>query len=267
MRPSPYKAATLALLALLCCACDSKETVVEKPMYDPPLKPGQVLDKNSVYAKTWPGRPALFKLSNTVLLQIPPQYHQFWFQGDKVTRPPADLTKLPIRNQIGWVFFMPDFSGYTPDNYETEFHEDMVEVVQVAYQGMGAEQPGAPGAYPPNGFKNLTRQPQVIDPDKYIEAYGLRCYPAPTDIAFQTCFGMSGGEFISLRRMPPPYESWVKYPLLQARYFTPKYGGMEIVWRAHMKHFSKWAEIDQQIWKFIDDWNIANQVTPASPSK
>lgn len=236
-------------------------------MFDPPLKPGQVLDKTSEYAKTWPGRPALFRLSNTVLLQIPPQYQQFWYQGDKVIRPPADLSKLRTGGEIGFQFFMPDYSGYTPENYMVEFHEDIVNVVYVRYEGMGAEQPGAPGPYPPNGFKNLTRPPRVIDPDNYIEEYGLRCYPSPSHVVFQTCFGVSGGEFISLRRMPPPYGDWVKYPLMQARYFTPKYGGMEIVWRAHMKHFPKWAEIDQQIWKFIDEWNIANQVNPTSPSK
>jgi hypothetical protein len=266
VKPLPYRTAAIALLALLCCACDSK-TVVEKPMYAPPLKPGQVLDKNSEYAKTWPGRPALFKLSSTVFLQIPPQYQGFWLQGDKVTRPPTDLSRLPIQSQVGFQFFMPDFSGYTPENYQTEFHEDLVSVLYVRYEGMGAEQPGAPGAYPPNGFANLTRLPRVIEPDNYIEEYGLRCYPSPSDVAFQTCFGKSGTEFISLRRMPPPYESWVKYPLMQARYFTPKYGGIEIVWRAHMKHFPKWAEIDQQIWKFIDDWNIASQLNPTSPSK
>ena len=145
-------------------------------MYDPPLKPGQVLDKTSEYAKTWPGRPALFRLSNTVLLQIPPQYQQFWYQGDKVTRPPADLSKLRTGGQVGFQFFMPDYSGYTPENYKVEFHEDIVEVIYVRFEGMGAEQPGAPGAYPPNGFKSQTTQPRLIEPDQVQQKFALSCW-------------------------------------------------------------------------------------------
>lgn len=39
-------------------------------MLAPPLKPGQILDKNSEYAKKWPGRPALFKLKDNLILAI-----------------------------------------------------------------------------------------------------------------------------------------------------------------------------------------------------
>ena len=46
-------------------------------------------------------------------------------------------------------------------------------------------------------------------------------------------------------------------PLMQARYFSRRYGGVRIAWRTHVRNFSRWREIDAQIWKFIDAWNVA----------
>lgn len=261
MTPRPYQIAAIAMLALLCSACDSKN-ITEKPMYEPPLKPGQVLDKDTEYGKKWPGKPALFKLSDTMLLQIPPTYQKFWEQGDKVTRPPADLSKLPSGGLIGFHFFMPDFSGFTPDNYESEFHEDRVDVIWVKPVGMGQEQPGATGSYPPNMYQRMTTGTAKLDPDKYEEKYGLRCFsPRPHDLDMRTCYGLrdaTTGEYILLRISVPPYEDWIKYPNMQAEYFSPQYGGVEILWRANMKHFARWQDIDSQIWKFIEAWNIRN---------
>ena len=240
-------------------------------MFDPPLKPGQVLDKTSEYAKTWPGRPALFRLSNTVLLQIPPQYQQFWYQGDKVTRAPADLSKLPSGGQIGFEFFMPNFSGYTPENYQDEFHEDIVRVIHVKAVGMGAEKPGASGYYPPNIFEWMTSIPRYIEPDQVQERFGLRCYPnPPASKERQECFGLSlrgADEHIALWLMNPLHQSGINYPHMQAVYFSTKYGGIEVIWRTHIKNFSRWQDIDSQIWKFIDAWNISEQPNSGNKPK
>ena len=43
----------------------------------PHLKPAQVLDPDSHYAKEWPGNPSLVKLKDNLILVIPPQHHQF----------------------------------------------------------------------------------------------------------------------------------------------------------------------------------------------
>lgn len=233
-------------------------------MYEPPINPGQVLDKDSEYGKWWTGQPALFKLSDTLLLQIPPMYQKFWIQRDKVTRAPADLDKIPKGGLIGFEFFMPDFSGYTPYNYESEFHEDRVQVVYVEHVGMGAEQPGASGYFPPNMFQRITTGVGSINQERYEERFGLRCYEKrPNDMDNQVCYGVRDatvGEFILLDITVPPYNISTRYPHMQARYFSPRYGGMNIVWRSHMKHFERWRDIDVQIWKFIDAWNIAKPV-------
>ncbi len=64
---------------------------------------------------------------------------------------------------------------------------------------------------------------------------------------------------IFLAIMLPPYPDWVQYPMLQARYFSPNHGGVYLAWRTHMKNFSQLKEIDGQIWRWIDEWNIAKK--------
>ncbi|WP_034292685.1 hypothetical protein [Herbaspirillum sp. RV1423] len=240
-------------------------------MLEPPLKPGQVLDKNSEYAKKWPGRPALFKLKDNLILAIPPQYQQFWLQydrwgRDRVMRPPTPISKLPKVGPIGFKMFFPDFNGYTPDNYLNEFDEDMVNVVQVGSAPMEYAEPGAAGSHVPNMFDRVsTGQYRSIDPEKYEDKFGLRCYEklnvtSKDEIRREYCFGsrdVATGETIMLDVDVSPYPDWVKFPFIKTKYFSKKYGGMEIAWRAHAKHFKDWESIDEQIWKYIDAWNIA----------
>jgi hypothetical protein len=95
----------------------------------PPLKPGQVLDPESLYAKRWPGRSALFRLNEELGFEVPPGYMPFWYDGaGELVRPPAKWDQIPIVQSLGFSFFMPDFRGYTPDNYLREFDEDRVKV-------------------------------------------------------------------------------------------------------------------------------------------
>ena len=47
------------------------------------LKPGQVLDPNSDFAKTWTGKSIYRKLANGMVFEIPAQYMPFWASHDK----------------------------------------------------------------------------------------------------------------------------------------------------------------------------------------
>ncbi|MDO8699672.1 MAG: hypothetical protein Q7J75_04530 [Rhodoferax sp.] len=124
----------------------------------------------------------------------------------------------------------------------------------------------ADGGYPPNMYQRITTGVARIDPEKYEEKNGLHCFERrPNEKENQTCYGLrdaASGEYILLDITVPPYEDWIKYPHMQAKYFSPKYGGVEILWRAHMKNFSRWQDIDSQIWKFIEAWNISPPATP-----
>jgi hypothetical protein len=244
-------------------------------MMQPPLKPGQVLDPDSLYAKRWPGKPALVKLNDELVLAIPPQFHQFWTQyhwltgRDRAFRPPTPIEKLPYARGAGFTMHMPDFSGYTPDNYLIEFNKKVVDVVWLSAESMDQIKPGAPGTYPPNMFDRVSTGPyRAFDPEKYEEKYGLRCYKdRDQESDEQYCYGRRDSnieEYILLRITVPPYKRTTQFPLMTTMNFSPKYGGLELGWRTHMDNFPHWREIDAQIWKYIDEWNIVKK--PAAPS-
>ena len=55
--------------------------------------------------------------------------------------------------------------------------------------------------------------------------------------------------------------------MMTTKYFSVKYGGIDIAWRSHMDNWPRWKEIDAQIWKYIDAWNIASKASlPAAPT-
>ncbi len=157
---------------------------------------------------------------------------------------------------------MPDFSGYTPDNYRVDFDQDRVEIAYISPEPMSVLEPEGLGAYPPNMFKRASTGPfRSFDPEKYEEKYGLRCYEQMNrDTDEQICYGKRDSnlnEYLLLDVMVPPYSPGHLFPMMTTKYFSPKYGGVEIAWRSHMKNWPRWREIDAQIWKYIDAWNVA----------
>lgn len=199
----------------------------------PPLRVGQTLDPESLYAKTWPGKPALVKLKDDLILAIPPQFHKFWAHRDPTTgkdlaiRPPFPIGKLPYAELAGFTMHLPDFEGHRPDNYLSDFDVNRVEVVYIAPETMPAMKPDSPGAYPPNVFKRIsTGEYRSFDPEKYKEKYGLRCYDRkPGDEERQRCYGRRYSEleeFLLLDIVTPPYSAGTLFPSMSARYFSPK---------------------------------------------
>lgn len=264
-----------ALLTSLICfgagmACTQQQKQELGPMPNPPVPPGTELDKSSDYHRYWPqGRPALFKLKDNLILAIPPQYQQFWYQRDKVVRAPAAPSAIPQVPLIGFDFFMPGFSGYTPENYRRDFDENKVDVVELEPADLAQTAPDTPGEYPPNMLKRALGS--ILDPNNYKDIYGLRCYRWLSWIAGgrdrMTCYGRrddSTGEDIMFYANTPPYEPGTRFPLMQAEYFSKRYGGLRIVWRTHVTNLPRWRDIDTQIWKFIDSWNIAKTNNPST---
>ena len=65
-------------LLLIITGCTKQPEVPIKPVIPPPLKPGQVLDPNSDYAKYWTGLPEWVQFDDIMTLKIPAQFQQFW---------------------------------------------------------------------------------------------------------------------------------------------------------------------------------------------
>jgi hypothetical protein len=251
MHKSHFKSIFLLLFAFLCNACDSK-TVTEIFTKKPAL---------SAYDYT------IFKLSDSLILHRPVEYGYFWNKPEQYPPLPKDLSIFPTVNGTAFQFHMPNFTGHTVENINKDFDEDKVEIVSLEYVGMGAEQPDAPGFYPPNVIKRIAASTFTkINLNNYEIKHGLRCYAKEDKDLQQECYGVRDvklNEYILLETTPEPYPSWVRFPTMRARYYTPQYGGLVIIWSAHMKHFARWQDIDSQIWKFIAAWNVA----PKQPNK
>jgi hypothetical protein len=118
--------------------------------------------------------------------------------------------------------------------------------------------PDAPGEYPPNMRKRALKE--LLDARHPRAQYGLRCYPGRMPANRLTCFGPRSaepGEYIMLTALVPPYPAEAGLPMFQARYFSRRYGGVRIEWRAHVSQLAHWREIDARIWKLIEAWKVA----------
>jgi hypothetical protein len=214
------------------------------------------------YQRNWPGdHPALYKLNKSLILAIPPQYQKFWIQGGSVLRDRKQLEQAPDTQIVGFSFFLPDYSGYTANNFQQDFDTSRVDVVSIEPANPRQADPGAPGFWPPNMIKRVLKVGIVGEP---FDRYGLRCYHtvvAPKSPV--TCYGVSDaghGEDILLEVFLPPYSNdYITLPLMQAVYFTKRYGGLQLIWRTSADNFSHWREINLKIWNFVETWNISKQ--------
>jgi len=227
------------------------------------------------HSRWWLGndQPRVFKLNNELILAVPSEYQRFAPQDSRVIRKTKemDLSTIPTVPSVGFSMFMPDFSGYTPANINQEFNDQRIDIIGIQVEDLpDPSRPGAPGAYPQNMFKNLINA-KVINPDKFSQKFGLKCFENPNEkeelralhpdsLISEFCLGevnRSGIQLFMLKVHVPPYPTWAKYPLIQASYYSPLYGGINVSWRTNVKNLQYWRQIDEQIWKNIESWNIA----------
>jgi hypothetical protein len=213
--------------------------------------------EESVPAPTeWPqGVTEPLKITDQLLLAIPLQYVRSAIYHGKPER--ALLSVQSDRAEARFDFFLPDFSGYTLQNYKIENDENKVEVMYLHAGDRREADADAPGEYPPNMLKRALRD--FLNREDFKDMYGLRCYRTrePSDRA--TCYGRrdeAAGEDILLTVKVPPYAAGDTFPVMQARYFSKRYGGVRLAWRTHVKNLPRWRELDAQIWKFIAAWSV-----------
>jgi hypothetical protein len=210
----------------------------------------------------WPtGRTAPLKITDRLTVQIPLQYERSAIDRGQATASRALISTQSDRSEVQFDFFLPDFSGYTLENYRNESDENKVEVVYLHAGDPHEVEPDAPGEYPPNMLKRSLRD--MLNPQDHQDMYGLRCYRGRVPSARLTCYGRrdAAGQDIMLTTHLPPYAAG-SFPQMQARYFSRRYGGTRLAWRTHVKNLPRWREIDAQIWKFIDSWNVAPAAGP-----
>ena len=213
-------------------------------------------DESAEIPREWPqGRTEPLKVTDQLVLSIPQPYERAAIDHRRPAR--ALLSVQSDRAEVQFDFFLPDFSGYTLQNYRNKSDESKVEVVYLHAGDPHEAEPDAAGEYPPNMLKRALKD--FLSPEDYKDMYGLRCYQARVPSDRLTCYGRrdeGGKEDILLYTKVAPYAAGETFPLMQARYFSKRYGGVRIAWRTHVRNLPRWHEIDAQIWKFIDRWNV-----------
>ena len=194
------------------------------------------------------------------MLAIPLQYERSAIGDQRAPRSP--FPGPGGRTEARFDFFLPDFSGYTLQNYRNERDENKVEVVYLHAGDSHEADPGAPGEYPPNMLKRLLQD--QLDPHHLRHLYGLKCYTGRVLTDRLTCYGARAAAHEDILLYVPLADAAPdSFPMLKANYFSRRYGGLRIAWRTHVKNLPRWHDIDAQIWKFIDAWNVP---APARPS-
>ena len=210
---------------------------------------------------TWPaGHTGPVKITDQLVLEIPLQYERSAIADGRAPRSP--FTGPGGRTEARFDFFLPDFSGYTLQNYRNDLDPGKVEVVYLHAGDPHEADPDAPGEYPPNMLKRLLRE--FLDPKAYKDMHGLRCYQGRVLADRLTCYGprdQARGEDILMYVPVATAASADSSPMLKANYFSRRYGGVRIAWRTDVRNLPRWREIDAQIWKFVEAWSV-----PAPPA-
>jgi hypothetical protein len=220
-------------------------------------------NRSADIVREWPaGVSAPLKVTDELTVAIPLQYQRSAITHERAPR--ALISVQSDRSEVQFDFFLPDFSGYTLQNYRNEADENKVEVVYLHAGDPHEAEPDAPGEYPPNMLKRALQD--LLNPGDYKDMYGLRCYRDRTPSDRIACYGRrdASGENIMLYALLPPYAPGVTFPVMQARYFSKGYGGVRLAWRTHAKNLPRWHDVDAQIWKFIDAWKVVPAADPGA---
>jgi hypothetical protein len=250
---SSERAHLVCLLAVgvLCAGC-ARQPPPPPPQPPPPLS-------------EWPkGLAPPVIITDRLTLRIPLEY-----QRSAIDRGAAAFPSTPgsfAHQEARFDFFLPGFTGYTPQNYRNENDPAKVEVVYLHAGNPHEADADAPGEYPPNMLKRALAG--SLDPNDHRDQYGLRCWRSREPSPRLTCYGRrdAAGEDLLLTTLEPPYPA-DSFPQLQARYFSRRYGGVRIEWRTHVDNLPRWQEIDAQIWKFIDAWKVAAAQPDGNPGR
>ena len=212
----------------------------------------------------WPqGHTPALKITDSLVLVIPLPYERSAIDGAQTPRAP--FPGVSGRTEARFDFFLPDFSGYTLQNYRNDFDPNKVEVSYLHAGDSHEADPGAAGEYPPNMLKRLLGD--FLIPEDYKDMYGLRCYQSRVLTDRLTCYGTrdaAAREDILLYVPVTSGASQSPFPTLRANYFSARYGGVRIAWRTHVRNLPRWHNIDAQIWRFIEEWRVPEP--PAAPT-
>jgi hypothetical protein len=207
---------------------------------------------------SWPDRNSVpIKITDRLVLAIPMKYLRYEWLDCRKSQAEIESRResLPLNAGAGFDFFLPDFSGFNMKRFQESFSPDEVHVAYVVSASEIEAAPTPP--YPSKQLRNVLKL--LADPKRYRDIYGLRCYDGRILKNTMYCYSANteeGHKGILLFVAVPPYGPGVVNPQMWTDYFSKRYGGIEIYWRANVRNLPRWRAIDARIWKFLAAWNV-----------
>lgn len=167
---------------------------------------------------------------------------------------------------FGFFLFLPDYGGYTKNNWHDKFDRRLIKVVEVkmvdrnetvfnpelGYQRVNPAGYGDPKARFQNARRGLEDKPS-------FHAYGLEGYrPKYSNVDVVWTGTRSNGEFFFFRcHLAPgdPPQAGIVEPHCDVRYYSEK-EDLFIAYRYSNDHLAKWREIDDAIWTKLHGWQV-----------
>jgi hypothetical protein len=167
-------------------------------------------------------------------------------------------------NYFGFAMFLPDYGGYTKDNWRDPFDRRLITVLSVkivdrdrmVVDSSGVWQRTNPADYgePIAVFEKLRRS---LEPQPVFHNYGLEGYrPKNSNVDVVWVGKRSNGEFFFFRsHMGPgdPPQVGIINPLCVVRYYSEK-EDLQISYRYSNDHLARWRDIDDAVWAKLHSW-------------
>jgi hypothetical protein len=175
---------------------------------------------------------------------------------------------LAQNHGFGFALFLPDYGGYTTDNWQDPFDRRRIDVVRVAEvnrnelirQRDGTYRQIKPSAYGDSSARFANRRSR-LEESPSLHMYGLEGYrrkgPSPETVWTGS---RADGEFFFLECSVPPVElglsrMGVVNPSCQTQYYSVA-DNLSIVYRYSQYNLPKWREIDDAIWDKLRIWEV-----------
>lgn len=218
-------------------------------------KGGLTMRHTSVRQDDQASYPTVFKLSDQLVLQVPSSYLGTISSGPGLTPPSGPLENIPYAKLAAFTMFSPKFEGYSEDNWgnlnagASQIIIQKIRLIQESEAVIFSKK---------RFFENIAESLKVGHFELPAEGrYGLRCHKW-TNSDTASCFSETPeGALISISiSTTRPGRT-----RLFASTFSKRYGGTQVQWSADGSQLSIWKDIDQDIWRKINAWNIAYKNT------
>jgi hypothetical protein len=176
-------------------------------------------------------------------------------------------TRDATKSYFGFFLFLPDYDGYTRDNWQDDFDPRLIRVLQVSMVDKNEVVFNPELGHirvPPAGYGDPTAQFQnirgMLEETPSLHAYDLQGYrPKHGGGGDVTWVGTrSNGEFFFFESRVAPGQAapkGSKYPSCDVRYYSEK-EDLFIAYLYSNDHLAKWREIDDAIWAKLHKWQV-----------